>query len=103
MPILLKNGMSLRVPKATARRVPAPRKRKRSASIASLTVSKKRLMTRCSKRARKNSNKREKFFELCFSGSRYRFSDGETSPLSRSEEHTSELQSQSNLVCRLLL
>src|SRR2546430_11489654 len=25
------------------------------------------------------------------------------SPLSRSEEHTSELQSQSNLVCRLLL
>src|SRR2546427_1601410 len=26
-----------------------------------------------------------------------------TSPLQRSEEHTSELQSQSNLVCRLLL
>src|SRR2546430_5095387 len=26
-----------------------------------------------------------------------------TTPLSRSEEHTSELQSQSNLVCRLLL
>src|SRR2546430_6669173 len=26
-----------------------------------------------------------------------------TSPASRSEEHTSELQSQSNLVCRLLL
>src|SRR2546430_11970583 len=28
---------------------------------------------------------------------------GETSSRSRSEEHTSELQSQSNLVCRLLL
>src|SRR2546430_15836636 len=28
---------------------------------------------------------------------------GSTSPRSRSEEHTSELQSQSNLVCRLLL
>src|SRR2546427_6994453 len=27
----------------------------------------------------------------------------ETVPLTRSEEHTSELQSQSNLVCRLLL
>src|SRR5688572_31708571 len=26
-----------------------------------------------------------------------------SSPISRSEEHTSELQSQSNLVCRLLL
>src|SRR2546427_3430071 len=26
-----------------------------------------------------------------------------TSPVSRSEEHTSELQSQSNIVCRLLL
>src|SRR2546430_11207891 len=29
--------------------------------------------------------------------------DGARSPGSRSEEHTSELQSQSNLVCRLLL
>src|SRR5688572_30984322 len=28
---------------------------------------------------------------------------GHSPPLSRSEEHTSELQSQSNLVCRLLL
>src|SRR5256886_1044274 len=28
---------------------------------------------------------------------------GKHSPLTRSEEHTSELQSQSNLVCRLLL
>src|SRR2546430_5909175 len=28
---------------------------------------------------------------------------GPTSPPARSEEHTSELQSQSNLVCRLLL
>src|SRR2546427_8351041 len=28
---------------------------------------------------------------------------GSTRPLRRSEEHTSELQSQSNLVCRLLL
>src|SRR2546430_8968452 len=28
---------------------------------------------------------------------------GSTAPASRSEEHTSELQSQSNLVCRLLL
>src|SRR5438270_5553917 len=28
---------------------------------------------------------------------------GEVQPLQRSEEHTSELQSQSNLVCRLLL
>src|SRR5207249_10696885 len=82
MPILLKNGMSLQVPKATARRVPVPRKRKRSASIASLTVSKKRLMTRCSKRAGKNSNKREKFFDLCSSGSRHRLGRGQTSPLS---------------------
>src|SRR2546427_6042869 len=34
-----------------------------------------------------------------------RSSDGSTRPLTwgRSEEHTSELQSQSNLVCRLLL
>src|SRR2546430_12225426 len=29
--------------------------------------------------------------------------DGSSTPRSRSEEHTSELQSQSNLVCRLLL
>src|SRR5688572_31779825 len=29
--------------------------------------------------------------------------DGERESLGRSEEHTSELQSQSNLVCRLLL
>src|SRR2546427_6104184 len=29
--------------------------------------------------------------------------DGQLSALDRSEEHTSELQSQSNLVCRLLL
>src|SRR5688572_32408285 len=29
--------------------------------------------------------------------------DGPVIPCSRSEEHTSELQSQSNLVCRLLL
>src|SRR5438270_8675524 len=29
--------------------------------------------------------------------------DGTTAPFDRSEEHTSELQSQSNLVCRLLL
>src|SRR2546430_9125735 len=28
---------------------------------------------------------------------------GRTAPYTRSEEHTSELQSQSNLVCRLLL
>src|SRR2546430_8274583 len=28
---------------------------------------------------------------------------GRSSPVTRSEEHTSELQSQSNLVCRLLL
>src|SRR5688572_31860246 len=33
------------------------------------------------------------------SGSR----EGTAAPLHRSEEHTSELQSQSNLVCRLLL
>src|SRR2546430_14006231 len=32
-----------------------------------------------------------------------RSSKTSTSPTSRSEEHTSELQSQSNLVCRLLL
>src|SRR5256886_12070933 len=32
-----------------------------------------------------------------------RFVHGEHLPLKRSEEHTSELQSQSNLVCRLLL
>src|SRR5438270_8241195 len=31
------------------------------------------------------------------------FAEDVSSPLSRSEEHTSELQSQSNLVCRLLL
>src|SRR2546430_13640399 len=31
------------------------------------------------------------------------FGDGEEFGMSRSEEHTSELQSQSNLVCRLLL
>src|SRR5256886_10404445 len=29
--------------------------------------------------------------------------EGESFPAARSEEHTSELQSQSNLVCRLLL
>src|SRR2546427_4316126 len=29
--------------------------------------------------------------------------DHDSEPVSRSEEHTSELQSQSNLVCRLLL
>src|SRR2546430_13351451 len=29
--------------------------------------------------------------------------DKKASPITRSEEHTSELQSQSNLVCRLLL
>src|SRR2546430_5541906 len=32
-----------------------------------------------------------------------RVPDGPTTQLMRSEEHTSELQSQSNLVCRLLL
>src|SRR2546430_5040668 len=32
-----------------------------------------------------------------------RFSESKTEGLLRSEEHTSELQSQSNLVCRLLL
>src|SRR2546430_10612578 len=32
-----------------------------------------------------------------------RRADGSISRISRSEEHTSELQSQSNLVCRLLL
>src|SRR2546430_12812710 len=31
------------------------------------------------------------------------FVDNSTTPVTRSEEHTSELQSQSNLVCRLLL
>src|SRR2546427_6120329 len=35
----------------------------------------------------------------CFAGGQHR----QRSRLSRSEEHTSELQSQSNLVCRLLL
>src|SRR2546430_9015402 len=36
-------------------------------------------------------------------GSRGRSREGRGGPPSRSEEHTSELQSQSNLVCRLLL
>src|SRR5438270_9612694 len=35
--------------------------------------------------------------------SRHAISRSVASPSSRSEEHTSELQSQSNLVCRLLL
>src|SRR2546430_9403234 len=34
---------------------------------------------------------------------RHRIGDVRLEPLMRSEEHTSELQSQSNLVCRLLL
>src|SRR2546427_7212480 len=34
---------------------------------------------------------------------RVRTAQGDTVPVRRSEEHTSELQSQSNLVCRLLL
>src|SRR2546430_10648008 len=32
-----------------------------------------------------------------------RLTNGSYQPITRSEEHTSELQSQSNLVCRLLL
>src|SRR5256886_7657651 len=37
-------------------------------------------------------------------GERYALTDPQdTAPYARSEEHTSELQSQSNLVCRLLL
>src|SRR2546430_13502941 len=36
-------------------------------------------------------------------GDRARFADGLLHARARSEEHTSELQSQSNLVCRLLL
>src|SRR2546430_7331121 len=36
-------------------------------------------------------------------GSRCRLGDATTDHTRRSEEHTSELQSQSNLVCRLLL
>src|SRR2546427_9215552 len=40
---------------------------------------------------------------LAFQGSREGFSFRSQGRRSRSEEHTSELQSQSNLVCRLLL
>src|SRR2546430_12052492 len=42
------------------------------------------------------------FRRLGILGTRY-LVDGEVYPEKRSEEHTSELQSQSNLVCRLLL
>src|SRR2546430_13580914 len=45
------------------------------------------------------------FFHDAKAGGRY-FADRRpacTAPVCRSEEHTSELQSQSNLVCRLLL
>src|SRR2546427_7219866 len=43
--------------------------------------------------------------DACGARSRYcrRMSIGSSSTTTRSEEHTSELQSQSNLVCRLLL
>src|SRR2546430_7373117 len=39
----------------------------------------------------------------CCSSASWRCSSGRCSSHTRSEEHTSELQSQSNLVCRLLL
>src|SRR2546430_13354956 len=39
----------------------------------------------------------------CLRGSKFETLDVEAAQLRRSEEHTSELQSQSNLVCRLLL
>src|SRR2546430_13721478 len=42
-------------------------------------------------------------FHICRPRSSKNRSPGRTSCTSRSEEHTSELQSQSNLVCRLLL
>src|SRR2546427_9603351 len=42
-------------------------------------------------------------FILFFLAERFQFGRKNKMNLSRSEEHTSELQSQSNLVCRLLL
>src|SRR2546430_7202451 len=45
----------------------------------------------------RSSRTRESYWALAKDG------DQAISPMSRSEEHTSELQSQSNLVCRLLL
>src|SRR5688572_31059895 len=46
-----------------------------------------------------------RFAECLFSGTRQRrlCREPHSAKLGRSEEHTSELQSQSNLVCRLLL
>src|SRR5256886_7672030 len=41
--------------------------------------------------------------EVCREGRRRRIQEGTHRRRPRSEEHTSELQSQSNLVCRLLL
>src|SRR5688572_32524002 len=44
-----------------------------------------------------------KYSADCFSSSETRMCDSSRRLIPRSEEHTSELQSQSNLVCRLLL
>src|SRR2546430_12478634 len=51
-----------------------------------------RSFARCSKK----NGRRESWTNSCTASLRWR-------PKKRSEEHTSELQSQSNLVCRLLL
>jgi hypothetical protein len=58
-----RNGASSPVPKATAYRVPAQRKRKASVSISWSKASRKQLTTKCSKRAGKNATKREKILE----------------------------------------
>src|SRR2546430_5397169 len=53
--------------------------------------------SRCDDRLQPRSRRRILGSAVCLAGA------GELGPRSRSEEHTSELQSQSNLVCRLLL
>src|SRR5258706_4652997 len=65
----------------------------RRASTATGSVSPRRAATPSSRRSRKNS-RRGPFAQ----GAR-----GTGNPILRSEEHTSELQSLTNLVCRLLL
>src|SRR2546430_5667778 len=66
------------------------------------TVPRSRLLFRSERRWCDEDNRRSDAACHCRDGGQYR-ERGAPGALARSEEHTSELQSQSNLVCRLLL